>query len=49
MTFPPDALPEVAKYKAAVRAKAHIESIMIPVGNGIEVSRYTRGLVAPLL
>jgi predicted O-methyltransferase YrrM len=49
MTYPPDAQAEVKKYRVAVRAKAHIESILIAAGNGIEVSRYTLGLTAPLL
>ena len=48
-TYPPDAYPEVKKYRDAIRSKPHIESILIPAGNGIEISRYTRGLAAPLL
>jgi predicted O-methyltransferase YrrM len=49
MTSPPDSYEAVKAYRDAVRAKPHIESILIPAGNGIEVSRYTHGLTAPLL
>ena len=34
--------PEVAAYGRAVRAKPHVTSVMLPVGSGIEVSRYER-------
>lgn len=49
MTFPPEAQAEVKEYRKAIRAKGNIETVMIPVGNGIELSRYTAGLAAPLL
>ena len=48
-THPPDAYAEVKRYRDAVRSKPHIESLLIPAGNGIELSRYTRGLAAPFL
>lgn len=48
-TYPPDAYREVKRYRDAVRSKPHIESILVPVGNGIEISRYTRGLVEPFV
>jgi predicted O-methyltransferase YrrM len=32
--------PEVAAYGRAVRAKPHMTSVLLPVGSGIEVSRY---------
>ena len=43
-TYPPDAIATVGKYRAAVRAMPHIESILLPVGNGIELSRFTKNL-----
>lgn len=48
-TYPADAYPAVKQYRDTVRAKAHMESILIPAGNGIELSRFTGGLVAPFL
>ena len=41
-TYPPDAIVTVGKYRAAVRAMPHIESILLPIGNGIELSRFTK-------
>jgi predicted O-methyltransferase YrrM len=39
-------------YRQAVRAKPHIDSVLLPFGHGIEVSRYTAGLdrwfIAPI-
>ena len=43
-TYPPDAIVTVGKYRAAVRAMPYIESILLPVGNGIELSRFTKNL-----
>lgn len=40
---------DAAKYQQHVRAKADIQSILLPVGSGIELSRYTRGPSIPLL
>jgi predicted O-methyltransferase YrrM len=47
--YPPDSVPEIKKYRDNIRSRPHIETILIPAGNGIEVSRYTQGLVAPFL
>jgi predicted O-methyltransferase YrrM len=49
VTFPPDSIPETKRYRDAIRSYPHIESILIAAGNGIELSRYTRGLIAPFL
>ncbi len=35
--------PEVARYGRAVRAKPGITSVLLPVGQGIEISRYEPG------
>ena len=35
---------EAAAYRRAVRAKAEIQSVLLPVGQGIEISRYSDGL-----
>jgi len=39
MTYPPDAQKRAADYRAHVRAKSDIESVLLPVGSGIELSR----------
>jgi predicted O-methyltransferase YrrM len=44
MINPPSARAEVLAYRAAIKAKPHMESILLPLGNGIEVSRYVAGL-----
>jgi predicted O-methyltransferase YrrM len=44
MIFPPEAREPGMAYRKAVRAKPHIESVLLPLGNGIEVSRYNAGL-----
>ncbi len=41
MTFPGG--PEVERYGRAVRAKPGITSVLLPVGQGIEISRYEPG------
>jgi predicted O-methyltransferase YrrM len=43
MIFPENARPETSKYREYLRTKPHIETILLPVGSGIELSRYTRG------
>jgi predicted O-methyltransferase YrrM len=44
MIFPEFSRKEAADYRRHVRAKADLESVLLPVGSGIEVSRCTRGL-----
>ncbi|MFT3840309.1 MAG: class I SAM-dependent methyltransferase [Myxococcaceae bacterium] len=39
MIFPPDARPEAARYQRHVRATKGIESVTLPIGSGIDVSR----------
>ena len=39
MTFPPRARPDAIAYQQLVRTKADMESVLLPVGNGIELSR----------
>jgi predicted O-methyltransferase YrrM len=35
--------PGIAEYAAAVRAKPDLDSILVPVGSGLEISRYKAG------
>jgi predicted O-methyltransferase YrrM len=35
--------PGIAEYAAAVRAKPDLDSILVPVGSGLEISRYKTG------
>jgi predicted O-methyltransferase YrrM len=44
MIFPEFSRPEAEAYRRHVRAKADIQSVLLPVGSGIELSRCTRGL-----
>ena len=44
MTFPEFSRKEAAEYREHVRAKVDLQSMMLAVGSGIEVSRCTRGL-----
>jgi predicted O-methyltransferase YrrM len=44
MLTPDSARPEAKKYRSHLRAKADLQSVLLPVGNGLEVSRFTRGL-----
>jgi predicted O-methyltransferase YrrM len=39
MTFPPNARREALAYQRLVRTKPDMESLLLPVGNGIELSR----------
>jgi predicted O-methyltransferase YrrM len=39
MTFPPTAIPDAQVYRAAVRAKPDMDSVLLPIGSGIELSR----------
>jgi predicted O-methyltransferase YrrM len=43
MIFPENARAETSKYRDYIRGKPHIQTILLPVGSGIELSRYTRG------
>lgn len=38
MIFPPGARPQVRLYREAVRAKADMQTALLPVGQGIEIS-----------
>ncbi len=38
MVFPPNARPDVRKYRAAVAEKPDLHSALLPIGNGIELS-----------
>lgn len=40
MTFPEMSRAEAAAYRAHVRTAPHIESVLLPVGSGVELSRY---------
>jgi predicted O-methyltransferase YrrM len=44
MLFPEFSRADAEIYRSHVRAKADIQSVLLPVGSGIELSRYTRGL-----
>jgi predicted O-methyltransferase YrrM len=44
MVFPEFSRKEAEDYHRHVRAKADVQSVLLPVGSGIEVSRCTRGL-----
>ena len=44
MIFPEFSRTEAQDYRQHVRAKADVQSVLLPVGSGIEVSRYTRDL-----
>lgn len=38
MIYPPVARPKVRRYREAVRAKADMQTVLLPVGQGIEIS-----------
>jgi predicted O-methyltransferase YrrM len=44
MIFPEFSRADAAEYRKHVRAKPDIQSVLLPVGSGIELSRCTRGL-----
>jgi predicted O-methyltransferase YrrM len=44
MIEPVSSRDDAAAYRRAVRAKAGIQSMLLPVGQGIELSRYLKGL-----
>ena len=39
MTYPPEAHEHAAAYQRAVRAKSDLDSVLMPVGSGVELSR----------
>jgi predicted O-methyltransferase YrrM len=44
MIFPPQARDDVRKYRAAVRAKSDLQTTLLPIGSGIELSvKWTAG------
>ncbi|MDE3109946.1 MAG: class I SAM-dependent methyltransferase [Acidobacteriota bacterium] len=43
MIYPELTRAESSQYRAHVRTKPHIDSVLLPVGGGLEVSRFTRG------
>jgi predicted O-methyltransferase YrrM len=44
MIFPPQAREDVRRYRAAVRAKADLQTTLLPIGSGIELSvKWTAG------
>ena len=44
MLFPEFSRKDAEEYRKHVRAKADMQSMLLPVGSGIELSRYARGL-----
>jgi len=49
MIFPPSAQDDARAYRTAVRAKPFMQSMMLPVGQGIELSRYVKDMPPHLL
>lgn len=45
MIYPERTRPEGANYRAHVRTKPYIDSVLLPVGGGLEVSRFTQGAI----
>jgi len=46
MLFPESARTHASTYREHVRRKADMQSMLLPIGSGLEVSRYIRGLSA---
>lgn len=44
MITPPQARADGLVYRNAIKAKPHIDTVLLPIGSGIELSRYTAGL-----
>lgn len=42
MLSPPIHVPEAVKYRQVVRAKANIQSVLLDIGQGVELSRFSR-------
>lgn len=49
MIFPPMAHADARAYRAAVRAKPHMQSMLLPIGQGIELSRFVKDLPSYLI
>jgi predicted O-methyltransferase YrrM len=49
MIFPPSAQDDARGYRMAVRAKPHMQSMLLPIGQGIELSRYVKDMPPHLL
>ena len=49
IVFPAGHRAEAATYRRAVRAKPHMQSMLLPIGQGIELSRYAADLPAYLV
>jgi predicted O-methyltransferase YrrM len=41
MLYPEYAVADTARYRERIRAKPHIESVLLPLGSGVELSRFT--------
>lgn len=39
MLLPPEARAEASKYRALVRSKSDLDSVLLPIGSGVELSR----------
>ena len=49
MTYPESALTHAMNYRKHVRIKRDMQSVLVPVGSGLELSRCTRGLETTLV
>jgi predicted O-methyltransferase YrrM len=49
MTYPESAMTHAMNYRKHVRIKRDMQSVLIPVGSGLELSRCTRGLETVLV
>jgi predicted O-methyltransferase YrrM len=49
MTYPESATTHAMNYRKHVRIKRDMQSVLIPVGSGLELSRCTRGLETVLV
>lgn len=45
MIYPELTRADASKYRAHVRTKPYIDSVLLPVGGGLEVTRFTRGAI----
>lgn len=44
MTSPPMTIPDALAYRRRVRSKANIQSLLLNIGNGVELSRFSKPL-----
>jgi len=44
MIFPPFAQDDARAYRMAIRAKPHMQSVLLPIGQGVDISRYIKDL-----